>query len=127
MKIRLQRSDHLWLQYNRKAVCKLHIAIPCATIDCQRHRYGIKLTVTIHIEVEESVRDRAALQLAEQGLTLIETMRIQLEQIAAGCGPNFGSLTPNPTTAKAIEAARCGELVEIGTPDEVLAELNRDE
>lgn len=101
--------------------------ILCATIDCKTHHQGIKLTVTIHVEVEESIRDKAVVQLAEQGLTLSETMRIQLEQIAAGFGPNFGSFTPNPTTVKAIEAARRGELVEIGTPDEALAELNRDD
>ena len=51
-------------------------------------------------------------------------MRIVLEQ-AAGCGPDFGALVPNRTAA-AIEAARRGKVVELGTPAEALAELNRD-
>ena len=53
--------------------------------------------------------------------------RVVLEQTAAGCGPDFGALVPNATTVEAIEAARRGEVVEIGTPAEALAELNRDD
>ena len=42
-------------------------------------------------------------------------------------GPISGHpLVPNATTVDAIEAARRGEVVELGTPAEVLAELNRD-
>ena len=52
-------------------------------------------------------------------------MRIVLEQAAAGCGPDFGALVPNRTTVEAIEAARRGEVVELGSPLEALAELNR--
>ena len=46
---------------------------------------------------------------------------------AAGCGPDFAALVPNPTTVAAIEAARRGEVVELGTPAEAIAELNRDD
>ena len=49
------------------------------------------------------------------------------EQAAAGGGPDFGALVPNPTTVAAIEAARRGEVVELGTPEETIAELNRDD
>ena len=85
------------------------------------------MKVTVRVDVERDVRDQAARQLAEQGLTIDETMRIVLEQTAAGCGPDFGALVPNATTVEAIEAARRGEVVEIGTPTEALAELNRDD
>ena len=54
-------------------------------------------------------------------------MRIVLEQTAASCGPDFGALVPNSTTVEAIEAVRRGEVVELGTPAEALAELNRDD
>lgn len=37
------------------------------------------------------------------------------------------ALAPNATTVEAIEAARRGEAVELGTPAEALAELNRDD
>jgi len=54
-------------------------------------------------------------------------VRIVLEQAAAGCGPDFGALVPNPTTVAATEAARRGEVVELVTPAEAIAELNRDD
>jgi antitoxin component of RelBE/YafQ-DinJ toxin-antitoxin module len=85
------------------------------------------MKVTVRVDVERDVRDEAARQLAEQGLTIDETMRIVLEQTAAGCGPDFGALVPNATTVEAIEAVRRGEVVELGTPAEALAELNRDD
>ena len=85
------------------------------------------MNVTVRVDVDQNVRDEAARQLAEQGLTIDETMRIVLEQAAAGCGPDFGPLVPNAATVQAIEAARRGDVVEIGTPTEALAELNRDD
>ena len=85
------------------------------------------MKVTVRVDVERDVRDEAVRQLAEQGLTIDETVRIVLEQTAAGCGPDFGALVPNATTVEAIEAARRGEVVELGTPAEALAELNRDD
>ena len=64
---------------------------------------------------------------AEQGLTIGETMRIVLEQAAAGRGPDFAALVPNATTVEAIEVARRGEGLELGTPSQALAELNGDD
>lgn len=84
------------------------------------------MKVTVRVDAERDVRDEAARQLAEQGLTIDETMRIVLEQTAAGCRPDFG-LVPNATTVQAIEAARRGEVVELGTPTEALAELRCDD
>lgn len=76
---------------------------------------------------KQDVRDKAARQLVEQSLTIEETMRIVLEQAATSCVPDFGALVPNATTVEAIEAARRGEVVELGTPTETLAELNRND
>ena len=85
------------------------------------------MMVTVRVDVERHVRDEAARRIAEQGLMIGDTVRIVLEQAAAGCGPDFGALVPNPTTVAAIEAARSGEVVELGTPAETIAELNRDD
>lgn len=85
------------------------------------------MKVTVRVNVEQDVRDEAARQLAEQGLTIGEAVCIVLEQAAAGCGPDFGALAPNATTVEAIEAARRGEVAELGTPAEALAELNRND
>ena len=85
------------------------------------------MKITLRVDVDQGVIDEAARHLAEQGLTIDQTMRIVLEHAAAGCGPDFGALMPNATTVEAIEAARRGEVVELGTPAEALAELNRDD
>ena len=85
------------------------------------------MKVTVRVDVERHVRDDAARQLEAQGLTIGDTVRIVLDQAAAGRGPHFGALVPNPTTVEAIEAARRGEVVELGTPAEAIAELNRDD
>ena len=82
------------------------------------------MKVTVRVDVDQAVRDEAARHLAEQGFTIGQTMRIVLEQAAAGCGPDFGALVPNATTVAAIEAARRGEVVELGSPADALAELN---
>ena len=52
---------------------------------------GVRVKVTVRVDVERDVRDGAARRLAEQGLTIDETMRIVLEQAAAGCAPDFGA------------------------------------
>ena len=73
------------------------------------------MKVTVRVDVDQTVRDEAARHLAVQGFTIGQTMRIVLEQAAAGCGPDFGALVPNATTVSAIEAARRGEVVELGS------------
>ena len=41
--------------------------------------------------------------------------------------PDSGQLSPNRTTVDAIESARRGDLVTVGSPDDALKELNKDE
>ena len=48
-------------------------------------------------------------------------------QANEGCEPESRALTPNRTTAAAIEDARRSDLVELGSPAEALAELNRED
>ncbi len=85
------------------------------------------MTVTLQIEMDERLRDRAARNLAENGLTINEAMHIVLVQAATGRAFEFGPLVPNRTTIDAIEAARRGELIDLGGPEEALAELNRSD
>ena len=59
------------------------------------------MKVTVRVDVERHVREETARRLA--------------------------ALVPNPTTMAAIEAARRGEVVKLGTPAEAIAELNRDD
>ena len=82
------------------------------------------MAVTVRIEVDEHVRDKAARNLADCGLTIGEAMRIVLVQAAAGRDLDLGPLAPNRTTMDAINAARRGELVDLGSPAAAIAELN---
>ena len=66
------------------------------------------MAVTVRIEVDEHVRDKAARNLADCGLTIGEAMRIVLVQAAAGRDLDLGPLAPNRTTMDAINAARGG-------------------
>ena len=85
------------------------------------------MKVTVQVEIEREIRDQAAQRLAKQGLTIDEKIRTVLEQTAKEPEPDHNELVPNSTTIEAIEAARRGELEELGTPSEALAELNSDD
>ena len=85
------------------------------------------MKVTVRVDVEQDVSDEAARHLEAQGLTIDETMLIILEQAVARCAPDFGALIPNQTTVEAIEAARRGEVVELGSSAHALAKLNRQD
>ena len=82
------------------------------------------MSVTVQFEMDEQLRDKAARNLADNGLTIDEAMHIVLVQAATGRAFDYGPLAPSRTTVEAIEAARRGELVELGSPEEALAELN---
>lgn len=82
------------------------------------------MTVTVQIEMDEQLRDQAARNLANNGLTIDEAMHIVLVQAAAGRAFDVGPLAPNRTTIDAIDAARRGDLVELGSPEQAIAELN---
>lgn len=82
------------------------------------------MTVTVQIEMDEQLRDQAAKNLASNGLTIEEAMHIVLVQAAAGRTFDVGPLAPYRTTIDAIDAAHRGELVELGSPEQAIAELN---
>jgi len=81
------------------------------------------MIVTVKVEVDENVRERAEKNLAARGLTVAEAFRLMLARTAAD-QDDIGPLIPNRETVAAIEAARRGELVSLGSPTEAMAELN---
>ena len=87
------------------------------------------MKVTVRVDVERHVRDESARQhFSAQGLTIDDTARIVLESASAGCGPDLGALVPSATTmeaVEAVEAAQGGEVVELGTPADVIADFTR--
>jgi DNA-damage-inducible protein J len=81
----------------------------------------------VRARINEQIKEEAAVVLSEIGLTLSDAFRLLLIRVAREKALPFEPLIPNATTIKAIEEARRGELISIGTLDDLFTELNADD
>ena len=81
----------------------------------------------VRARINEQIKEEAAAVLSEIGLTLSDAFRLLLIRVAREKALPFEPLIPNATTIKAIEEARRGELINIGTLDDLFTELNADD
>ncbi len=81
----------------------------------------------VRARIDERVKDEAAAVLAAMGLTVSDAFRLMMVRIAKDKALPFEPLVPNAETIEAIKAARRGELVTVGSTDELLASLNADD
>lgn len=81
---------------------------------------------TVRARIDERVKNDAAAVLEAMGLTVSDAFRMLLVKVAAEKTLPFEPLAPNQETIDAIKAARRGELVTAGSPDELIASLNED-
>lgn len=81
----------------------------------------------VRARINEQIKEEAAVVLSEIGLTLSDAFRLLLMRIAREKALPFEPLIPNATTMEAIEAARRGELITIGSLDNLFDELNADD
>ena len=81
----------------------------------------------VRARINEKIKEEAAVVLSEIGLTLSDAFRLLLIRVAREKALPFEPLIPNATTIKAIEEARRGELISIGTLDDLFTELNADD
>ncbi len=81
----------------------------------------------VRARINEQIKEEAAIVLSEIGLTLSDAFRLLLMRIAREKALPFEPLIPNATTMEAIEAARRGELITIGSLDNLFDELNADD
>ena len=65
--------------------------------------------------------------LATIGLSVSDAFRLMMMRIASDKALPFEPLVPNAETIAAMKAARRGDLVEVGTPDEMLTSLNAED
>ena len=95
------------------------------------------MSVTIQVRVDETVKDEAALVLADAGLNLSTAVRMFLVRVAKERSLPFDPFdkagpfpppphAPNEETIAAIRAAERGELVRIGHPSNLIADLDAD-
>jgi len=80
----------------------------------------------VRARIDERVKEEAAAVLAAMGLTVSDAFRLLMVKIAADKALPFEPWTPNAETIEAMKAARRGELVTVGSPENLLASLNAD-
>ena len=84
-------------------------------------------TSVVRAHVDEAVKTEAAAVLATMGLSVSDAVRLLLRRVATSKALPFEPFIPNAETIAAMQAARDGDLVTIGTPEQALAELNADD
>jgi len=80
----------------------------------------------VRARIDERIKSEAAVVLAAMGLTVSDAFRLMMIRIAEDKALPFEPLVPNAETIEAIKAARRGDLVTAGPPDQFLASLNAD-
>ena len=80
----------------------------------------------VRSRIDADVKDRAAVVLGRMGLTVSDAFRLMMVRIAREKALPFEPLVPNAETVEAMKAARRGELVTVGKPENLLASLNAD-
>ncbi len=81
----------------------------------------------VRARIDLHVKEEAAAIYAAAGLTLSDAFRMLLMRTVAERALPFNPLTPNEETVEAMKAARRGELVKLGTVDDLLADLHADD
>ncbi|HEY4345671.1 MAG TPA: type II toxin-antitoxin system RelB/DinJ family antitoxin [Parvibaculum sp.] len=81
----------------------------------------------VRARVDERVKEEASAVLAAMGLTVSDAFRMLLVRTAAEKALPFEPLVPNAETVEAMKAARRGELVTVGSVNDLLADLNADD
>ena len=85
------------------------------------------MSTVVRARIDEKVKDEAAAVLASIGLTVSDAFRLMMVRIAAERRLPFEPLVPNAETIAAMEAARRGDVVDIGGPQDLLADLDADD
>ena len=85
------------------------------------------MNAVVRARIDEQIKNDATAVLASIGLTVSDAFRLMMVRIAADKRLPFEPLVPNPETIEAMQAARRGELVTIGSIDNLLADLNADD
>lgn len=78
----------------------------------------------VRARIDEAIKAEATAVLKAMGLTVSDAFRLMMVRIAADKALPFEPLTPNAETIEALRAARRGEVVKVGKPENLLASLN---
>ena len=81
----------------------------------------------VRARIDERIKAEASVVLGAMGLTVSDAFRMMMMRIASEKALPFEPLVPNADTIEAMKAARRGELVTVGSPDQLLSSLNEDD
>ncbi|CAA7620267.1 type II toxin-antitoxin system RelB/DinJ family antitoxin [Magnetospirillum sp. UT-4] len=85
------------------------------------------MNTVVRARIDEQVKDEATVVLSSIGLTVSDAFRMMMVRIATEKRLPFEPLVPNAETIAAMEAARRGDVVRVGTIDDLMADLNADD
>ena len=83
--------------------------------------------MVVRASIDAKTKNEASAVLAAMGLTMSDAVRLMLARVAADKTFPFEALAPNADTVEAMEAARRGETVKVGSARNLLARLNADD
>ncbi len=81
----------------------------------------------VRARIDSHIKEEAAAIYAAAGLTLSDAFRMMLMRTVAERALTFDALVPNEETVQAMKAARRGDLVQVGTVENLLANLHADD
>jgi DNA-damage-inducible protein J len=88
------------------------------------HAVAMATNTVVRARIDEGTRDEAAAVLAATDLTVSGAFRMLLIRIAREKALPFEPLVRNEETIAAMRQARRSELVTVGSPADLLADLN---
>jgi len=87
----------------------------------------VTANAVVRARIDPKLEDEAADILAATGLTVSDAFRMMLVRTVAEKRLPFDPLVPDPETVEAMQAARRGDTRKVGTPEDLLADLNADD
>ena len=81
----------------------------------------------VRARIDARIKEEATAIYAAAGLTLSDAFRMLLMRTVAERALPFDPLIPNAETVEAMKAARRGELVKVGTLENLVADLHEDD
>ena len=88
---------------------------------------NVTQNAVVRARIDQRIKNEAAAVLGAMGLTVSDAFRLMMIRIAREKALPFEPLVPNEETIEAMKAARRGELVTAGSPEELMTKLNEDD
>ncbi len=85
------------------------------------------MSTVVRARIDEKIKNDATAVLASIGLTVSDAFRLMMVRIATEKRLPFEPLVPNAETIEATKAARRGDVIEVGGPEDLMADLNADD